>query len=307
MQTTLKSKVIFRGTGLHSGAPATLTLRPASAEHGIWFRRTDIDGVDTLIPARWDAVLRSPLCTRLQNAAGVEISTVEHVMAALAGCGVHNAMVEVDGPEVPILDGSAVPFVRGIMQRGLRRLDAPVRAYKVCETVSVTEGGATATLSPAQESRITFEIDFADVAIGRQRLSLNMANGSFARELSDSRTFCMDKDVEAMQASGLALGGAPGKNAVVFGAGRVLSPGGLRRTDEPVRHKMLDALGDLTLAGAPIIGLYTGVRAGHALTNTLLRKAFATPGALRMVVCTESQAARLPGYGLVWDEIPQVA
>lgn len=307
MQTTLKSQISFRGTGLHSGKPATLTLRPASAEHGIWFRRTDIDAPDTLIPARWDAVDRSPLCTRLVNAAGVSVSTVEHVMAALAGCGVHNALIEVDGPEVPILDGSAIPFVRGIMQRGLTRQAAPVRAFEVCETVSVSEGSASATLSPAGEMRIDFEIDFTEAAIGRQRLSLNMANGSFARELCDSRTFCMDKDVETMQAAGLALGGAPGKNAVVFGAGRVLSPGGLRHADEPVRHKMLDALGDLTLAGAPLIGRYTGVRAGHSLTNTLLRKAFATPGAMRMIVCTDEQASRLPGYGLVWDEIPAVA
>ncbi|MEO0390876.1 MAG: UDP-3-O-acyl-N-acetylglucosamine deacetylase [Pseudomonadota bacterium] len=307
MQTTLKSKIVFRGTGLHSGEPATLTLRPASAEHGIWIRRTDIHAADTLIQARWDCVNQSPLCTKLRNEAGIEVSTVEHVMAALAGCGVHNALLEVDGPEVPILDGSAVPFVRGIMQRGLRRLPAPVRAYQVCQTVTVSDGAATAMLSPSDEMRIDFEIDFAEAAIGRQRLSLNMANGSFARELSDSRTFCMDSDVAAMQASGLALGGAPGKNAVVFGAGRVLSPGGLRRSDEPVRHKMLDALGDLALAGAPIIGHYTGVRAGHSLTNTLLRKAFATAGAMRMVVCTEDQAARLPGYGLVWDEIPEVA
>ncbi|MEO0938445.1 MAG: UDP-3-O-acyl-N-acetylglucosamine deacetylase [Pseudomonadota bacterium] len=307
MQTTLKSQISFRGIGLHSGQPATLTLRPASAEHGIWFTRTDIDAPDTLIPARWDAVNRSPLCTRLENAAGVSVSTVEHVMAALAGCGVHNALVEVDGPEVPVLDGSAVPFVRGIMQRGLRRLTAPVRAFEVCRDVTVRDGDAAATLAPADEMRIDFEIDFDEAAIGRQRLSLNMANGSFARELCDSRTFCMDKDVEAMQANGLALGGAPGVNAVVFGAGRVLSPGGLRRRDEPVRHKMLDALGDLALAGAPIIGQYTGVRAGHSLTNTLLRTAFATPGALRMVVCTEAQASRLPGYGLVWDEIPAVA
>lgn len=292
---------------MHSGKPATLTVYPASAEHGIWFRRTDIDATDTLIPARWDAVNRSPLCTRLVNAAGVSVSTVEHIMAALAGCGVHNALVEIDGPEVPILDGSAIPFVRGIMQRGLRRLAAPVRAFEVCKAVTVTEGDASATLAPSTEMRIDFEIDFAEAAIGQQRLSLNMANGSFARELSDSRTFCMDKDVENMQAAGLALGGAPGKNAVVFGAGRVLSPGGLRRKDEPVRHKMLDALGDLALAGAPLIGHYTGVRAGHSLTNTLLRSAFATPGALRMIVCTEQQAARLPGYGLVWDEIPAVA
>ena len=307
MQTTIKSAVSFSGRGLHSGRKATLTIRPASAHHGIWFSRTDVEGGDRLIPARWDAVLRSPLCTRIQNGTGLEVSTVEHVMAALAGCGVHNALVEIDGPEVPILDGSAVPFVRGIMQRGLRVLNAPVRALEVLKEVTVTDGDASATLSPADTLRIDFEIDFEDAAIGHQKKSLVMNNGSFARELCDSRTFCRQADVDAMQANGLALGGTSGENAVVFEGDKVLSPGGLRHEDEPVRHKMLDALGDLALAGAPIIGHYKGVRAGHSLTNTLLRELFATPGAVRMIVCDNATSSRLPGYGLVWDEIPAVA
>jgi len=307
VQTTIKSPISFSGYGLHSGRKSTLTIRPASAEHGIWFSRTDVAVGDRMIPARWDAVLRSPLCTRLRNGSGLEISTVEHVMAALAGCGVHNALVEVDGPEVPILDGSAAPFVRGIMQRGLLTLNAPVRAFEVLKEVTVTDGLASASLSPADTLRIDFEIDFTDTAIGNQKKSLVMNNGSFARELCDSRTFCRQADVDAMRANGLALGGNPGENAVVFEGDKVLSPGGLRHRDEPVRHKMLDALGDLALAGAPLIGHYSGVRAGHSLTNTLLRQLFATPGAVRMVVCDEKMASRLPGYGLIWDEIPQVA
>ncbi len=277
------------------------------AEHGIWFSRTDVAVGDRLIPARWDAVLRSPLCTKIENQAGLQVSTVEHIMAALAGCGVHNALVEIDGPEVPILDGSAAPFVRGIMQRGLRTLTVPVRAFEVLKEVTVTDGEASATLAPADTLRIDFEIDFDDAAIGHQKKSLVMNNGSFARELCDSRTFCRQSDVDAMRANGLALGGTSGENAVVFDGDRVLSPGGLRHQDEPVRHKMLDALGDLALAGAPLIGHYSGTRAGHSLTNTLLRKLFATPFAVRMVVCDKSTAARLPGYGLVWDEIPAVA
>ena len=307
MQTTIKSPISFSGRGLHSGTPAKLTIRPAGAEHGIWFARTDITTGDNLVPARWDAVNRSPLCTKLENAAGVEVSTVEHVMAALAGCGVHNALIEIDGPEVPIVDGSAVPFVRGIMQRGLRVLAAPVRAFEVMQTVTVTDGEASATLEPADTLHIDFHIDFVDEAIGRQSKSLRMNNGSFARELCDSRTFCRQADVENMRAAGLGLGGAPGENAVVFDGANIVSPGGLRHSDEPVRHKMLDALGDLALAGAPVIGRYTGVRAGHSLTNTLLRKAFATPGAVRMVICDQAMAQALPGYGLVWDEIPNVA
>lgn len=264
-------------------------------------------GADPLVPARYDVVEQSPLCTKLRNDSGVEVSTVEHVMAALAGCGIHNALIEIDGPEVPILDGSAVPFVRGIMQRGVQVLDSPVRAFEVVETVSITVGDATATLSPSDVMKIEFHIDFEDAAIGRQSKTLNMSNGSFARELSDSRTFCRQADVDAMQANGLALGGAPGENAVVFDGARVVSPGGLRHADEPVRHKMLDALGDLALAGAPVIGHYTGNRAGHAVTNQLLRALFATPGAVRMICCGPEQASRLPGYGLHWDEIPQVA
>jgi len=298
---------LFTGRGLHSGKPARLTIRPAMAEHGIWFCRTDIENGDTMIPARYDAVHQSPLCTTLENAFGVSVSTVEHVMAALAGCGVHNALIEIDGPEVPILDGSAVPFVRGIMQRGLRRLSARVRAFEVLKSVTVTQGDASATIAPSPVMRIDFHIDFADAAIGRQSKSLNMSNGSFARELSDSRTFCSKSDVEEMQASGLALGGTPGENAVVFDGDHVASPGGLRHTDEPVRHKMLDALGDLALAGAPLLGHYTGVRAGHALTNQVLRALFATPGAVRMITCDAETAALLPGVGLVWDEIPEVA
>lgn len=307
VQTTVKSSVIFRGHGLHSGAPVRMAIMPASAEHGIWFKRIDVIGADTLVPARWDVVEQSPLCTRLVNEAGVSVSTVEHVMAALMGCGVHNALIEIDGPEVPILDGSAAPFVRGIMQRGLQRLAAPVRALEVLKRVSVRHGDATASLEPAPEMMVEFHIDFADSAIGRQSKRLDMANGSFARELSDSRTFCRQADVDAMHANGLALGDNPGVNAVVFDGPRVVSPGGLRHVDEPVRHKMLDAVGDLALAGGPVMGLYTGTRAGHAVTNMLLRELFATPGAVRMICCDSDQARRLPGFGLHWDEIPQVA
>lgn len=306
MQTTLKSAVSFQGLGLHSGKRATLTIRPASAEYGIWFARTDVAVGDRMIPARWDAVLRSPLCTRLQNDAGVEVSTVEHVMAALAGCGVHNALIEVDGPELPILDGSSVLFVRAIMQRGLQRLDAPVRVFKVMKRVSVSDGAATASLEPSDRMYIDFSIDFEESAIGQQSKSLALDNGAFARELCDSRTFCRLADVEAMRANGLALGGTL-ENAVVFNGEEILSPGGLRHEDEPVRHKMLDALGDLALAGVPLIGRYTGVRAGHSLTNTLLREAFATPGAMKMIVCDEATTAQLPGYGLAFYEIPDVA
>lgn len=304
MQNTLKTSVTFDGVGLHSGQAVKMTLRPAAAGHGISFKRTDIALGNTVIPARWDLVERTALCTRLINDAGVTVSTVEHIMAALAGCGVHNAQVELDGPEVPIVDGSSAPFVRGIMAQGLRRLAAPVVAYEILKPVTVEHNGAKATLMPSDRTRIEFHIDFTEEAIGRQSKSLDLRNGAFARELCDSRTFCSRSDVESMQANGLALGGVPGENAVVFDGKSVESGPGLRHGDEPVRHKMLDALGDLALIGGPLIGHYIGERAGHALTNTLLRELFATPGAVRQVTCNAAMTARLPGQGLIWSEIP---
>jgi UDP-3-O-[3-hydroxymyristoyl] N-acetylglucosamine deacetylase len=306
VQNTLKSSVTFDGVGLHQGKPVRMVVKPASAGYGIWFKRTDISLGQTMVPARWDVVERTPLCTRLVNEAGVVVSTVEHIMAALAGCGVHNALIEIDGPEVPIMDGSSVPFVRGIMARGLLVQDAEVLAWKVLKPVTVESGEAKATLVPSDRLKIEFHIDFADAAIGSQSKTLDMRNGAFARELCDSRTFCRQADVDMMRENGLALGGTL-ENAVVVDGAEVLSPGGLRHNDEAVRHKMLDALGDLALAGAPILGHYVGNRAGHSLTNTLLRALFDTPGAVELVTCTPEMVADLPGQGLVWAEIPAVA
>ncbi|MGR3756885.1 MAG: UDP-3-O-acyl-N-acetylglucosamine deacetylase [Tranquillimonas sp.] len=306
MQTTIKTPVSFSGIGLHGGRPVRMTLRPGPAEYGIWFRRTDVSGRDDLIPARWDSVEPSQLCTRLTNADGVSVSTVEHVMAAIAGCGIHNLLIEIDGPEVPILDGSSAPFVSAILRRGLRGLDAPIRVLQVLDRVEVRNGNAWARLDPADTLEIDFRIDFADAAIGRQDKRLVMANGTFVRELCDSRTFCRQSDVDAMHARGLALGGSL-ENAVVVDGARVLSPGGLRHADEAVRHKMLDALGDLALAGAPLLARYTGNRAGHAMTNALLRALFARPGACRMVTCDAATARRLPGAGLNRQDAPLAA
>lgn len=283
-----------------------MTVHPASADYGIWFRRTDVTDRDALIPARWNAVVPSRLCTLVANAAGVSVSTIEHVMAALAGCAIHNALIEIDGPEVPILDGSAEPFVRGFLSRGIRPQAAPVRAIRVIDTVEVRDGDAIARLEPADMLEIDFRIEFAEPVIGTQAKHLVMANGVFVRELSDCRTFCRMSDVEAMRANGLALGGTM-ENAVVFDATRVLSPSGLRHPDEPVRHKMLDALGDLALAGAPLLGRYTGIRAGHALTNRLLRALFARPEAFRMTDVALPVAAKLPGMGVVKADLPVTA
>lgn len=308
MQTTLRSSVSFDGVGLHSGEPARLTIRPAAADHGIVFRRTDIALGDARVPARWDRVETSPLCTRIVNKAGVAVTTIEHVMAALAGCGVHNALVEIDGPEVPILDGSAAPFVRGILARGVRLLGEPLMAIEIVKPVEVRTDHGRARLTPATGRGLSmdFSIAFPDAAIGEQSKTLNLANGTFVRELCDSRTFCRASDVDAMRAVGKALGGTL-DNAVVVDGDKVLSPGGLRHADEAVRHKMLDALGDLALAGLPILGHYEGVRAGHAMTNALLHALFAAPDAYRVVIVDEKTAARLPGAGVERAEIPAVA
>ena len=296
MQITIAQKAQFRGVGLHSGAAVRLAILPAPVDHGIVFSRTDLGGVR--IPARWDHVTPSQLCTLLDNGAGVTVSTVEHVMAALAGTGIDNALIEVNGAEVPILDGSSAPFVHGIIEAGLVQQAAPLRAIRVLKPVEIRKGEAFARLSPADHLEIHFDIDFTDAAIGHQEKQLDMANGSFVHELMDSRTFCRLSDVNQMQANGLALGGTF-LNAVVVDGDKVLSPGGLRHQDEAVRHKMLDAMGDLALAGAPLLARYTGHRAGHAMTNKLLRALFAQPDAWEWVTVSADLEQRLPGAGLI--------
>lgn len=306
MQHTLKTTAVFTGFGLHSGASVTMRVHPAPVDSGIWFLRSDLVGQDARIAAIWDAVVPSKLCTLVANAAGASVSTIEHVMAALAGSAINNALIEIDGPEVPILDGSAALFVEGFLNAGIVAQDAAVTAIRVLQAVEVRDGEAVARLEPSDMLEIDFRIEFDEKAIGRQAKRLNMANGAFVRELSDSRTFCRNADVIAMRERGLALGGTL-ENAVVFDGEKVLSPGGLRHKDEPVRHKMLDALGDLALAGAPILGRYTGVRAGHAMTNRLLRKLFATPGAWAEVSCEGLTGGKLPGIGVHRGDLPMRA
>lgn len=284
-----------------------MEIEPASAGYGIWFQRTDVLEGDVMVPARWDVVEQSPLCTKIKNADGVTISTIEHIMAALAGCGVHNALITIDGPEVPIMDGSSAAFVKAILARGLVTQSASIRAIKVLKPVRVERDDAWAEILPSDNLEIDFQIEFSDEAIGVQHRELNMANGTFVRELCDCRTFCRQADVEAMQANGLALGGVPGENAIVFDGAAVQSGRGLRRTDEPVRHKMLDALGDLYTAGAPVLGRYIGHRSGHAMTNKLLRALLSDPDAYCFVECSPETAARLPGVGAHMSEMPAVA
>lgn len=292
MQTTVRGEVRFKGIGVHSGRPVTMTVSPASVDYGIWFKRVDVTDRDNLIPAAYDAVTETVLCTKIENGAGVFVSTIEHLMAALAGLGVDNALIEVDGPEIPIMDGSSKPFVAGLLRTGLREQSGDRRGLRILRSVVVEDGERRAELHPADEFSIDFELDYEESAIGRRSKSLTIDAGVFTRELSAARTFARMEDVEALRAIGLGLGGSLDNVVVVDGA-KVLNAGGVRYEDEFVRHKMLDAVGDLALAGGPILGRYVGVRAGHEMTNLLLRKLFATPGAWDFVSLDDVKAGAL--------------
>jgi UDP-3-O-[3-hydroxymyristoyl] N-acetylglucosamine deacetylase len=283
-QQTLKAPIGCVGVGLHSGQRVSLTFRPAAIGHGIVFRRTDL-GVD--IPARFDGVIDTRLSTVLGIAhGGATIGTVEHVMAALAGCRIDNVLVEVDGPEPPILDGSAAPYVFLLDCAGSVEQDAPRSAIEMRRPVRVSDGDAFVELHPGSPGTIGLDmalsIDFAAPAIGRQALSLHLTPTSFRHELARARTFTLAEEIDQMRAVGLAQGGSL-ENAVVVDQARVLNPAGLRMPDEFARHKLLDAVGDLALAGAPLHGRFIAHRSGHGLNNRLLRALFADGSAWREV------------------------
>ena len=270
-QRTLRVVTGCRGIGLHCGEPVTMMLRPAPPDTGIVFRRGDA-GAE--IRASWTSTTESALSTVLSNGEGIQIGTIEHLMAAFAGSQVDNAVVELDGPEVPIMDGSAAPFVLLIERAGVVAQDAARRAVKILKPVCVSENGASAALLPEHGFSMSFEIDFDNPLIRRQDIALNFEPGTFQAELAPARTFGLLDDWPRLKAAGLARGGSL-DNAVVISGNRVLNDGGLRFADEFVRHKLVDALGDLYLAGGPIIGHFRGLRSGHALNRRLLAALFA--------------------------------
>src|SRR5436305_5712181 len=274
-QRTLKTSIGCRGIGLHSGDRVAMTLHPAAPDTGIVFRRT---GSAAEIRANWANTIESPLCTVLSNGEGNAVGTVEHLMAALAGAAVDNAIIELDGREVPIMDGSAAPFLFLIECAGVVEQDAARRAIKVLKEVSVTEDGASAALLPDHGFSMSFEIDFDNPLIRRQDICLLFDAATFKTELGRARTFGLLDELDRLPAAGLARGGSL-DNAVVVGRDHVLNVGGLRYADEFVRHKLLDAFGDLYLAGGPVLGSFRGVRSGHAHTRHLLSALFADPGA----------------------------
>ncbi len=273
---TLKTSIGGTGIGLHSGAKVTMVLHPAEAGTGIRFRRVDINGGGAIVPAIWSAVHDTRMNSCLRNDDGIVVGTVEHLMAALAGMQIDNCLIEINGPEVPVMDGSAAPFLFLIECAGVVDQVAPRQAIKILKPVTVKDGDRLASLTPSSGFSLRFEIDFASSAISRQEFFVTLSRGSFKSEISRARTFGFEQEVAYLRANGLARGGSLDNAVVIDSTGsRVLNDDGLRYPDEFVRHKVLDAVGDLYLAGAPLIGHFHGIRCGHALNNQLLRALFA--------------------------------
>lgn len=295
-QTTLRDQTAVAGIGIHSGLPATLTFHPADADTGIVFLRSGSDGqADRELHANFRSVIATEFATVLGDRAGPAISTTEHVLAALRGLGVDNAVVEVDGPEVPIMDGSAAPFVAAIDQVGVETLSAPRRYIQVLRPVRVGKNGSFGELRPYLRGlRIESEIEFDHPLIGRQSFAVDIEPDVFRRELARARTFGFMKDVAKLWSAGYAMG-ASFENTVVIADNRVLNGEGTRFPDEFVRHKVIDAVGDLALAGAPLIGAYRSVRGGHKLNHAVLTALMADASAWTYVEAPEP-ARRVRGH-----------
>ena len=289
-QHTLRSPALFAGIGVHTGEYTRVTVRPAAADTGIVFTRTDVKDRDNRVPATGEAVCKTQLGTVIGNTAGVTVATIEHLMAALAMLGIDNARVDVNGPEMPIMDGSSEPFVRVLDRAGKRAQDAARAFIEILETVEVVDGDKRATLKPADRFEMAFEIAFDSAAIGHQSVDLVMDEQTFRDELANCRTFGFLSDVEALREIGLARGGSM-DNCVVIDADQVLNPEGLRRPDEFVRHKALDASGDLYVLGGPLLGRFEGVLAGHSLNNAVVRALLARPDAWRVRTFVEDLRA----------------
>lgn len=281
-QKTILQSISCSGIGVHSGAPVSITIRPAPENYGIVFQRVDLLNKphhETLITAHWKNVQKGDFCTKLQNKFGHSVSTIEHLMAALAGHGIGNILIEVNGPELPIMDGSASPFLFLIDCAGVKHQKAPQRLIKVLKEVFVKTDYGFASLLPAS----TFSVDATITFSGRESMktqtfkSKNLQD-SFKKDLARARTYGFYSDVEKLKAAGLARGGSL-ENAVVFDQGTVLNPEGLRFEDECIRHKVLDMVGDLYLVGAPIQGHFKGQNFGHSLNNTLLHELFSDKSA----------------------------
>lgn len=277
-QRTVAKRVSCTGVGLHSGRPATLTLAPAPADAGISFVRMDL-GIE--IPARNDHVTDTTLSTNLARGAA-RVHTVEHVLAALHGMAIDNCRIEVDGPEIPILDGSAAPFVCLVHEAGVQVQRAGKRWLVVEQSIEIRDGDRLARLEPAEAFSVEFTADFDHPLITNQSFRATICDRTFEREVARARTFCFRKDIDRMQAAGLAKGGSLA-NAIVVDEFSILNPEGLRFPDEFARHKVLDAVGDLALFGLPVLGALSAVKSGHAMNQALVRKVLADPASHRVV------------------------
>ena len=296
-QRTLRETVSVCGVGVHSGKPATVTLIPSVADSKIIFRRTDLPG-SPVIPALFDRVVDTRMCTVLSNEDGVTIATVEHLMAALAGCGIDNCEIHVDGPEVPIMDGSSSDFVDAIVSVGAINQDQPRRVIRILKDVTVEDGNARVTLSPSDRFQVDVEIAYNNDVIGRQRVNLGIVNGAFCKELSNARTYGFLHEVDALRAMGLARGGSL-ENAIVIDGEKIMNQDGLRRDDEFVRHKALDAVGDMYLAGWQIVGAFSGHCSGHTTNNAVLRALFDRPDAWTLDTLSLNEADRAVDGGIL--------
>jgi len=288
-EKTLQSAIPCVGVGLHSGQKIHMTMKPAPVGTGIVFVRTDVTDKDNRIPAKYDHVVDTRMCSCLGNKDGVIVGTIEHLMGALNGLGITNAFIEVDGPEVPLMDGSAADFVTLIECAGVMNQDEPVKALKILKEVSFDDGkGASVALLPADNGmEIDFMIDFpASSVIGRQEYSIALTEDSFKDSIAYARTFGFAKDIDMLRSMGLAKGGSL-ENAVVVDGNKVLNPEGTRSENEFVVHKTLDAVGDLYQVGMPIIGRFEGTKSGHMHTNMLLRQLMADESAYEIVTLDE--------------------
>jgi len=281
-QTTIAHEIQLRGTGVHSGAPVCLVLHPAEPDTGFRFLVTRRGRIIADIPAHIDSVKNLTLCTVLGDDSGVTVGTVEHLLAALRGLNVDNCFIEIDSREVPIMDGSAANFVAAVDQTGIRELAQPRKFIKVLKPIRVEEGESWGALTPHSSFHLDVEIEFATALIGRQRMALEMNAGAFRNEICRARTFGFMRDVESLWKAGLALG-ASLENTVALADDRIVNSEGLRYPQEFVRHKILDAVGDLALAGAPILASYRSVKGGHRLNARVLQALFADRDAWTVV------------------------
>lgn len=293
VQKTLAQPITCEGEGVHNGKSVRMTINPAAAGSGIVFERTDVKDKNNKVPALWDGVRITPLCTQILNADGVEVRTIEHLMAALFASGVDNAHITISGAEVPIMDGSSLPFLHliatvGVVDCTVNNAAAAREFIKIIKPIEVKHGDAVARLSPAPSPRFSVTVAYPQHNVEKQSCHFDFEDGHFIKDIASARTFGFKTDLEYLHAKGLALGGTFSNAILINEQGKIMNPGGYRFPNELARHKLLDAVGDLALAGGIILGHMESSRSGHTLNNALLRALFADPSAYTKIELPES-------------------